>query len=308
MTEPWLRPAEPTTVVGYPDLASGRGPTPGSKALEKLPGQVRTLRMLVVACLALLVVLTVGLGVALAGALSQVGELSDRVAALDARLAAPAAESAQAPAQQQPAEETQLGAVADLDPVDGVPAGVDSAGAVLIGDANASNVVEVYIDYQCPFCQKWDAEIGAALHEKALEPGSDLLVKQYNLAFLGEQNAQLTPAGASARAANAAACVLHADGAEVFVAFSQSVFAAADPTEPPTQFTAEQLAPLAEEAGASPEAVACIGDEAYVPFVAATTRAGFTRGVSGTPTVVVNGTTLANPFTDPALTQLVGAG
>jgi protein-disulfide isomerase len=42
--------------------------------------------------------------------------------------------------------------------------------------------------------------------------------------------------------------------------------------------------------------------------VAATTQAGFGRGVGGTPTVIVNGQTLGNPFTDPAIGQLLSAG
>ena len=189
-----------------------------------------------------------------------------------------------------------------------MPAGVDSTGAVLIGDPEAANVVEVYIDYQCPFCQRWEEGIGTPLAAKALQPGSDLLVKQYNLAFLGESSPTLTPAGASARAASAAACVVNHDGVDTFVDFSQAVFAAADPSEPPTQFSAEALTELATAAGASPDALACIEAEGNVPFVAATTKAGFGRGVGGTPTVIVNGQTLGNPFTDPAIEQLLAGG
>ena len=81
---------------------------------------------------------------------------------------------------------------------------------------NGNDVVEVYVDYQCPFCQRWEESIGTPLAAKALQPGSDLLVKQYNLAFLGEASPTLTPAGASARAASAAACVINHDGVETF--------------------------------------------------------------------------------------------
>jgi len=163
------------------------------------------------------------------------------------------------------------------------------------------------VDYQCPFCQKWESDIGSNLVQKALQPGSGLLVKQYNLAFLGETSADLNPAGASARAASAAACVLHSDGVEPFAAFSNLLFATADPSEPPGQFPAEQLADLATRAGASQAAIACINDETYVPFVAATTQTGFSRGVGGTPTVLLNGRTLDNPFTDAELLALAGA-
>ena len=312
---PQPAPAQ-TTVVGYPDTPAGpAAPTPGyaSPGMASLRSQVGTVRLLVIACLALLVVLAVGVGVGLASARGQLDELSAQVAALSARADAAAAAPQQAPAAaaEQPQQQesvTQLGAAPALPEGTAAPAGTDASGAVVIGDPAAANVVEVYVDYQCPFCQRWEAEIGETLAAKALQPGSDVVLKQYNLAFLGETSPDLSPAGASARAASAAACVLDADGVETFVAFNRAVFAAADPTEPPTQFQAADLSALAQEAGASADAVTCIEAEANVPFVAATTAAGFARGVGGTPTVIVNGTTVGNPFTDPALLALVGEG
>lgn len=313
------QPPAPTTVVGYPGTpapAPGQGQPYASPGVASLRGQVRTVRYLVLACLALLVVVAVGLGIGLASSRAQISDLSAQVSALSEQQAAAATAGATAAggapesgggAAQQPAAVEQLGAAPALPEGTAVPAGADGAGAILIGDPGAANVVEVYVDYQCPFCQRWEAEIGAGLAAKALQPGSDLLIKQYNLAFLGETDPSLSPAGASARAASAAACVLDADGTETFVAFNQAVFAAADPAEPPTQFTAEALTKLATGAGASADAVACIESEGQVPFVAATTAAGFGRGVGGTPTVIVNGQTLGNPFTDPALLAL-GSG
>ena len=314
MSDDSPQPPAPTTVVGYPGTAA---PAPGqayaSPGIASLRGQVRTVRYLVLACLGLLVVVAVGLGIGLASSRAQLSDLSAQVAALSEQASAASAAAAGAGASsdggaaQQPAAVEQLGAAPALPEGTAIPAGADGAGAILIGDPEAANVVEVYVDYQCPFCQKWEAEIGAALAAKALQPGSGLLVKQYNLAFLGETDPSLSPAGASARAASAAACVLDADGAETFVAFNQAVFAAADPAEPPTQFSAEALIELATGAGASAAAVACIEAEGQVPFVAASTQAGFGRGVGGTPTVIVNGQTVGNPFTDPALLAL-GAG
>jgi protein-disulfide isomerase len=187
------------------------------------------------------------------------------------------------------------------------PNGTDEGGAVLVGDSDATTVVETFVDYQCPFCQRWEAMFGTALMDRALQPGSGLLVKQHNLAFLKETSATLTPAGASARAANAAACVVDHDGAAKFAKFSRSLFEVADPAEPPGQFTAEILVELATRAGVSAQTLTCIEEEQFVPFVAATTQAGFARGVTGTPTVVVNGATVNNAFSDPAVTGLVQA-
>ena len=299
----------PTVVVGYPAVATPpTTPAPPVQGMAALRRQVRTLRYLVVACLALLVLLVAGLGLALAGSRAQLDDLSAQVTALGEKADA-AVQAAAAPAQSSGQAEasgpTQLGPAPELTAAT-IPAGADATGAILVGNPEATNIVEVYVDYQCPYCQKWEAEVGSILMDAARQPGSNLLVKQYNLAFLGEASPDLNPAGASARAASAAACVVNHDGADVFVDFSRAVFAAADPSEPPTQFTAPALTEFAIAAGASPAAIACIEAEENVPFVAATTQAGFGRGVGGTPTVVVNGQTLANPFTDPALAQLVG--
>jgi len=299
----------PTVIVGYPSAA----PTAGDagSGVASLRGQVRTLRYLVVACLGLLVVLMIGLGVALAGSRTQLDALSQQVTALGAQVdTATAQQAAPQAAQPAPAPEStevpQLGPAPDLQGLAELPAGADASGAILVGDPAATDVVEVYIDYQCPYCQRWEQSIGKELIDKAVQPGSGLLVKQYNLAFLGETGPELDPAGASARAASAAACVVNHDGAETFVAFSRGVFAAADPSEPPGQFTAPVLVDLAQQAGASADAIACIEAEQNVPFVSATTKAGFGRGVGGTPTVVVNGQTVGNPFTDPTLLAMVG--
>jgi protein-disulfide isomerase len=304
---------EQTTVVGYPGAAqpSTASSNPGIASLRT---QVSVVRYLVIAALALLLVIAVSLGIALSSTKTQLDDLSAQVTALGEQAAAAqqqAAAAQQSPDQAaaqaaEPQGATQLGASPELPSGSAVPAGADSTGAILVGDPAATDVVEVYIDYQCPFCQKWESDIGEALVDKALEPGSGLLVKQYNLAFLGETSSDLNPAGASARAASAAACVLHSDGAEPFTAFSRLVFATADPSEPPGQFPAEQLVELASQAGASDEAIACINDETYVPFVAATTATGFGRGVGGTPTVLLNGRTLDNPFTDADLLALAG--
>jgi protein-disulfide isomerase len=307
-------PSGQTTVVGYPELAATTATTPSAPAkdADALRRQVRFLQVLVVACLVLLAFLSIGLATAFRSSSTQLDALTDKVSALGSVPAAlPAAvpatttpPPAQPTAQASAAGVPQLGPAAALADQSLVPAGADPTGAILIGNPKASTVIETYIDYQCPYCQRWEATFGQALAAKALAPDSDLLIKQYNLAFLGETAPTLVPAGASARAAAAAACVLDTDGVQVFSGFSQALFAKADPTEPPGQFTAKVLTDLADKAGASPAAVDCITAEKHVPFVAATTQSGFSRGVGGTPTVIINGRTLVNPFQDSELAQL----
>lgn len=295
-----------TTVTGYPGVAPTSQANPGVAGLRSA---VSSVRVLSIASLALLVVVALGLVVGVASLRSQVDALSAQVSELATVAVAPAAAAEQPAAAAEAAtqgasEAEQLAAAPALPDGTDLPGGVDPTGAILIGDANATEIIEVYVDYQCPFCQKWEQTVGAPLVERALAPGSGLLVKQYNLAFLGESSPALDPAGASARAASAAACVLDEDGAEVFAAFNTEVFRTADPAEPPTQFMAADLMALAAGVGASPAALACIEAETHVPFVAASTQSGFGRGVGGTPTVILNGRTLDNPFTDPTLVAL----
>lgn len=266
-----------------------------------LRSEIRLLRVLLYAGIALTIVLMVGVAVGLAGINAQLADLRGAVAAVQVQ--APGTPQPAAPAVPEPAATASLGPAVALTGVE-LPRGADPNGAVLIGDPNATTVVETYIDYQCPFCQRWESSFGTALIDRALQPGSGLLVKQYNMAFLGETSPTLDPAGASARAASAAACVVDRDGAAVFAAFSRAVFAAADPSEPPSQFTADALSDLARKAGASSDAVSCIEDEPFVPFVAATTQSAFTRGVGGTPTVLVDGVAVENAFVDPRITDL----
>lgn len=292
-------------VVGYPERAPGQAPataTPPAAGLRAIRGLLISMVVLLLLLAGGMVVSIGSLRVEVSALTAQVHDLRaetteahERTQAQAAESGAPGVESTEPQVQSQPPRFPE-GAVA--------PVGTDVAGAILIGDPQAATVVEVYVDYQCPYCQRWEHEIGAALMQRALQPGSGLLVKQYNLAFLGETSQDLQPPGASARAASAAACVLEGDGVETFVSFNASVFASADPSEPPTQFATPVLADLARGLGAGDASIACIEEERFVPFAAISTQAGFARGVQGTPTVLINGTLVDSAFSDPALLTL----
>ncbi|MBU6244108.1 MAG: thioredoxin domain-containing protein [Actinomycetales bacterium] len=187
-----------------------------------------------------------------------------------------------------------------------IPSGADDFGALLIGDPSAARVVEVFVDFQCPFCQRWDRQVGARIIDQALTPGSGLLVKVNPLAFLGETSATLSVPGASARAANAAACIRHADGADVLARYITAIYEVADPSEPPGQFPPDQLVSIAAKAGAGKATESCIRANTFIPYVAEVTRESIGRGVAGTPTVLLDGTLIEDPFTNVDLASLVG--
>ena len=290
-----------------PYAAGADRPVPG---MAKLTRQVSRLRAALVIVLVLLIVVGVWAVIGVTSLSSTVASLETKVDRLQSQSSAADAGGADAGGANAEsgggaARPQSLAPATNLPDGTIMPVGVDGAGAVIVGDPNAATVVEVFIDYQCPFCQQWEAQVGAPLMAKALQPGSNLLVKQYNLAFLKEANRELNPPGASARAANAAACVIDGESVEVFVAFDSAVFASADPTEPPSQFQADDLAALAQQAGAGSDTITCIEDLRFVPFVSAVTKAAFGRGVTGTPTVLVNGRLVESSFTDSELLSLL---
>jgi len=189
---------EPVTVVGYPNQA----PAPAPQAVPGLAGvrmAISSVRAIAVISLVLVLVLATGVVIGVITLRGQISDLSAQVSELSDQQVAQ--DSAAAQPVPQPTEQAPQSQVAQLPaaPVlpDGValPGGVDADGAIAIGDPNAANVVEVYVDYQCPYCQRWEQEIGTVLTARALQPDSDLLVKQYNLAFLGESSPTLDPPG-----------------------------------------------------------------------------------------------------------------
>lgn len=309
---------EPVTVVGYPGLP----PVPGAQVVPGLASvrmATATARAMAIAALVLVVVVIAAVALGFVMLRGQISTLSTQVTSLQEQQAQALEQPASAPSvqggQEAPTADgdgaasgsvvPQLPAAPTLPSGVRVPGGVDQAGAVLVGDPDASNVVEVYLDYQCPYCQRWEADLGRVLTERALQPDSDLLVKHYVLAFLGETSPNLDPPGASARAASAALCVAEGEGPAAFAEFSEQVYASADPSESASLFGIDVMADIARQIGSADATIECIEQERHVAFVALGTQAGFARGVQGTPTVTFNGRTVENAFADPELLSLL---
>lgn len=163
-------------------------------------------------------------------------------------------------------------------------------GGVTVGPGVDADVtqVRVYEDFQCPWCGRLEQSIGQALTDKA-EAGEINLTFQI-MSFLDGSLRN----DSSTRAANAALC---ADDAGVFAPFHASVFAN-QPAQEGQGFTDEQFSTWAQDAGLSGAALdtfaQCVADETHAGYVAAMQERANRDGVTGTPTVVVNGTTLSN--------------
>jgi protein-disulfide isomerase len=147
-------------------------------------------------------------------------------------------------------------------------------------------VVDVYEDYLCPQCERFENRYGGEI-KTALNEGR-ITVKYHTIAILD----RLTePQGYSTRAANAAIC---AATAGIYPGYHEKLFAE-QPAEGGSGLTDEQLVAFGTELGAGPDFATCVTSGANAQAVGAETdRAAAdpaleTDGNFGTPTVTVGG-------------------
>lgn len=182
---------------------------------------------------------------------------------------------------------------------DKTPSAVNADGAITVGDPDAKVTVQVVEDFQCPVCKAFEEAAGPQLAE--WEAGSDVKVEYRGIAFLD----RMSSTEYSSRALNASACVME-DGADVWKKFHDALYAN-QPAEGGDGLTDDQLVDYATQAGADTDRVrSCVEDGTYRDWAEATTNKSSEDGITGTPTVFVNGTKLES--NDPAeLTKAVDA-
>lgn len=162
--------------------------------------------------------------------------------------------------------------------------------------ANAAGVVDItlFVDYLCPICGEFESVNGQALND--LVSSGAATVEIHPLAFL-DNRSQGTKY--STRASNAAACMANYEP-DNFYTFHNLLYAN-QPAENTTGLDDAKLIELAATAGSNTQVEDCINNGDYVDWVAAQTEramngtvavnnldASFT-GVTGTPTVLING-------------------
>jgi len=176
-----------------------------------------------------------------------------------------------------------------------LPAGVtDAAGGVVIGDESAPVTVDLWIDFQCPFCRAFELDVGSTLEQ--LVDSGDAVVVYHPLSFLGEE---------SERAANAFGCA--AD--QQLAAEYQRVLFENQPQEGTGGFTNADLVALGAEAGITgSEFESCVEDGTYAGWVANIAASQSEAGIVETPTVFVDGEQLgADQLTSDGLQAAAAA-
>ena len=164
-------------------------------------------------------------------------------------------------------------------------------GGVLVGDANAPVTITEYGDFQCPVC--------AQLHQ-LWEPTLEQLVQQGKVKFEFVGLEYLDRGGTeSLRSAAAAVCAADADK---FVDYYNELYNRQSRTENSGFLTDAQLQSFGRSAGiADPAFARCVSSGKFTGWVTKNTDAASQRGVTGTPTVLVNEKVISNAVAaDPA--------
>lgn len=171
-----------------------------------------------------------------------------------------------------------------------LPAGSDTSGGIPVGSGGVVGVdvpddvptVAIYEDFMCPICGQFEQINSADLDE--LREAGEIAVSYHPISIL-DRASQGTKY--STRAANAVATV--ADQApEYFHPFAEALYAN-QPEEGTEGLTDTQIADIAVSAGVPQDVANALDDGIFTKWVIAATDQSSQDGVSGTPTVMVNG-------------------
>lgn len=160
-------------------------------------------------------------------------------------------------------------------------------GAVVVG--SGEQTLDTYIDFMCPICHTFEDTYGGEILD--LVNDGTITLNIHPIAIL-DRYSQGTEF--STRAANAMYCVAEADP-DAAVPFMQAMFKA-QPDENSTGLTDAQILDIAKGVGVT-GVDSCVTDGTYKKFVASMTQeTPVAPGASGigTPTIAVNGETIAN--------------
>jgi len=159
-----------------------------------------------------------------------------------------------------------------------IPASVsaeDGYGIVFNKELADAPFIEIYEDFQCPACARFESIAGEYIEE--LITTKKAKVAFHTLSFLG---------GESQIAANAAAC--SADAGK-FLQLHKTLMAN-QPSENSGAWTSSYFSTLGLGLGiSSPEYDKCVSDNKYMGWVKNVAEAGAARNINSTPTVFING-------------------
>ena len=179
-----------------------------------------------------------------------------------------------------------------------VPVGVvgGTGGGILVNPAtNKSNAptLDVYADFQCPVCARFEKQFGPAL--TAMAKAGEIKYVVHMMSFLDTNLGN----DSSARATNAAAC---AADAGKFPEYHSAVFAA-QPANEGDGYTDARLTEIANSAGITGASLTtwqkCTSSGQHAQYVTDVATTSGKAGVTGTPTVKLNGQDITKTLSTP---------
>ena len=145
----------------------------------------------------------------------------------------------------------------------------------------ATPVLDIYEDFQCPVCNDFEKANGGVVQKLAAEGKVRVIYHPFTI-FLGEQPQQDN----SVRAWAAARCV----PASRWLLYHNLLYANQQPETTPGAFPVSQLLALGQKAGlTSPSFRSCVSSQRYAPEAVPLSEQIIKSGITGTPTVRLNG-------------------
>ena len=174
-----------------------------------------------------------------------------------------------------------------------VPAGATREGdGVVVGDGPV--LVEAFIDFQCPYCRRFELASGPALAAMVADHRISLAYHPMN--FLD----QASTTRYSTRAAAASGCAADQDR---FLDYMHALFEN-QPPEGGAGLSDAELVAIGQSVGLTPGFADCVSQGTYLDWPSYVTARAGEAGVESTPTVLVAG--VAVPADSEAITFAVG--
>lgn len=163
----------------------------------------------------------------------------------------------------------------------------------VMGNPDASVTIQAWEDFLCPACRQWSSQIEPQLIDDYVKSG-DVKLEYHFFPLSGHEP------GAS-MSAQASLC---ANDQGAFWPYHNRLFLAQDQGQ--SGYTIDALTRYADELGLDSRALLqCMSSQQYRDQAAASANEAISMGLNATPSILVNGTLMANPFDYNELTSLI---
>lgn len=169
-------------------------------------------------------------------------------------------------------------------------------GRRVLGNPDAPVVLQAWEDFLCPACSQWNRTVKPQLMENYIAQEGGVAGGQVRLEFHHFPLSGHEPG--TSLAAQASEC---AADQGMFWAYHDRLFAATNEGQP--AFTIERLTRYADDLGLDTNQFSqCLINQEYFDEVRGSASEAIALGLNSTPSVIVNGQLMENPFDYQALT------